>query len=101
MHDKQIEGGEFKQGAGQLEGHDQFDKVLTGLLRADLRQQQQIPGGFLFSLATLEDEVAEELVPRLELILQHLLGACGKYQRWNLQIVYDTIGILADAIGGD
>ena len=37
---KQLEGGEPKQGAGQLEGHDQFDKVLTGLLRADLRQQQ-------------------------------------------------------------
>ena len=55
----------------------------------------------MFSLATLEEEVAKELVPRLELILQHLLCACGKYQRRNLRIVYDAIGILADAVGGD
>ncbi|XP_028113616.1 transportin-1-like isoform X7 [Camellia sinensis] len=46
-------------------------------------------------------EAAEELAPRLEIILQHLMCAFGKYQRRNLQIVYDAIGTLADAVGGE
>lgn len=63
--------------------------------------------------------------PRLEIILQHLMCAYGKYQvnflmnnfciryggilcflldgmqRRNLRIVYDAIGTLADAVGGE
>ncbi|GFY94563.1 transportin 1 [Actinidia rufa] len=58
------------QGIGHQEGREQFDK-----------------------------EAAEELAPRLEIILQHLMFAFGKYQRRNLRIVYDAIGTLADAVG--
>ncbi|CAN4112585.1 unnamed protein product [Withania somnifera] len=46
-------------------------------------------------------EAAEELAPCLEIILQHLMCAFGKYQRRNLRIVYDAIGTLADAVGGE
>ncbi|KAA8546130.1 hypothetical protein F0562_020976 [Nyssa sinensis] len=53
------------------------------------------------AFATLEEEAAEELAPRLEIILQHLMCAFGKYQRRNLRIVYDAIGTLADAVGGE
>ncbi|KAI5410942.1 hypothetical protein KIW84_015614 [Lathyrus oleraceus] len=35
------------------------------------------------NFATLEEEAAEELVPRLEIILKHLMAAFGKYQRRN------------------
>jgi hypothetical protein len=41
------------------------------------------------------------LAPRLELILQHLMYAFGKYQRRNLRILYDAIGTLADAVGNE
>ncbi|KAL0324348.1 UNVERIFIED_CONTAM: Transportin-1 [Sesamum calycinum] len=47
------------------------------------------------------EEAAEELGPRLDIILQHLMCAFGKYQRRNLRIVYDAIGTLADAVGGE
>ncbi|MCD7466207.1 Transportin-1 [Datura stramonium] len=53
------------------------------------------------AFATLEEEAAEELAPCLEIILQHLMCAFGKYQRRNLRIVYDAIGTLADAVGGE
>ncbi|RVW96554.1 Transportin-1 [Vitis vinifera] len=49
--------------------------------------------------ATLEEEAAEKLAPHLEIILQHLMCAFGKYQRRNLRIVYDAIATLADAVG--
>lgn len=89
------------QGAGHLEGHDQFDKVLTGLLRRILDSNKRVQEAACSAFATLEEEAAEELAPRLELILQHLLCAFSKYQRRNLRIVYDAIGTLADAVGGE
>ncbi|KAG6536071.1 hypothetical protein ZIOFF_001113 [Zingiber officinale] len=55
----------------------------------------------LSAFATLEEEAAEELTPRLEIILQHLLCAYGKYQRRNMRILYDAIGTLADAVGSE
>jgi transportin-1 len=53
------------------------------------------------AFATLEEEAAEELVPHLEVILQHLMCAYGKYQRRNLRILYDALGTLADAVGAE
>ncbi|GKC69076.1 transportin-1 isoform X1, partial [Tanacetum coccineum] len=48
------------------------------------------------AFATLEEEVADELAPRLEIILHHLMCSFGKYQMRNLRIVYDAIGTLED-----
>ncbi|KAL6010691.1 Transportin-1 [Asimina triloba] len=87
------------QGIGHQEGHEQFDKVLMGLLRRVLDTNKRVQEAACSAFATLEEEAAEELAPRLEIILQHLLCAFGRYQKRNLRIVYDAIGTLADAVG--
>ncbi|XP_031260063.1 transportin-1 isoform X2 [Pistacia vera] len=87
------------QDTGHQNGHEQFDKVLMGLLRRILDTNKRVQEAACSAFATLEEEAAEELAPRLEVILQHLMCAFGKYQRRNLRIVYDAIGTLADAVG--
>ncbi|KAI3914033.1 hypothetical protein MKW98_010845 [Papaver atlanticum] len=89
------------EGIEHQEGHEQFDKVLMGLLRRILDTNKRVQEAACSAFATLEEEAAEALVPRLEIILQHLLCAFGKYQKRNLRIVYDAIGTLADAVGGE
>lgn len=89
------------QGIGSHNGHEQFDKVLMGLLRRILDTNKRVQEAACSAFATLEEEAAEELAPRLETILQHLICAFGKYQKRNLRIVYDAIGTLADAVGGE
>ncbi|OAE34574.1 hypothetical protein AXG93_1487s1200 [Marchantia polymorpha subsp. ruderalis] len=89
------------QAVGHPDGHAQFDKVLTGLLRRILDSNKRVQEAACSAFATLEEEAAEELAPRLELILQHLMFAFGKYQRRNLRILYDAIGTLADAVGSE
>ncbi|KAL0448093.1 UNVERIFIED_CONTAM: Transportin-1, partial [Sesamum latifolium] len=87
------------QGTAHQEGHDQFEKILMGLLRRILDDNKRVQEAACSAFATLEEEAAEELAPRLDIILQHLMMAFGKYQRRNLRIVYDAIGTLADAVG--
>ncbi|KAA8535967.1 hypothetical protein F0562_028445 [Nyssa sinensis] len=89
------------QRIGHREGHEQFDNVLMGLLRRILDNNKRVQEAACSAFATLEEEAAEDLAPRLEIILQHLMCAFGKYQRRNLRIVYDAIGTLADAVGGE
>ncbi|XP_057974190.1 transportin-1 [Malania oleifera] len=86
---------------GHQKGHEQFDKVLMGLLRRILDDNKRVQEAACSAFATLEEEAAEELAPCLDIILQHLMCAFGKYQRRNLRIVYDAIGTLADAVGGE
>ncbi|KAL2925381.1 Transportin-1 [Bienertia sinuspersici] len=89
------------QGIGDPKGNEQFEKVLMGLLRRILDTNKRVQEAACSAFATLEEEAAEELAPRLETILQHLMCAFGKYQKKNLRIVYDAIGTLADAVGGE
>ncbi|KAK1299596.1 Transportin-1 [Acorus calamus] len=89
------------QGMDNQKGHEQFDNILKGLLRKILETNKRVQEAACSAFATLEEEAAEELAPHLEIILQHLLCAFGKYQRRNLRIVYDAIGTLADAVGGE
>ncbi|KAJ4829550.1 Transportin-1 [Turnera subulata] len=89
------------QESGHQRGYEQFDKVLMGLLRRILDTNKRVQEAACSAFATLEEEAAEELAPRLEIILQHLMCAFGKYQRRNLRIVYDAIGTLADAVGAE
>ncbi|XP_065865576.1 transportin-1-like [Euphorbia lathyris] len=89
------------QESGHEKGYNQFDKVLMGLLRRILDPNKRVQEAACSAFATLEEEAAEELAPRLEIILQHLMCAFGKYQRRNLRIVYDAIGTLADAVGAE
>ncbi|KAK6915084.1 Importin-beta, N-terminal domain [Dillenia turbinata] len=87
------------QGIGQQKGDEQFEKVLMGLLRRILDNNKRVQEASCSAFATLEEEAAEELAPRLEIILQHLMCAFEKYQRRNVRIVFDAIGTLADAVG--
>ncbi|XP_038724018.1 transportin-1-like isoform X2 [Tripterygium wilfordii] len=87
------------QDIGHQKGYEKFDKVLTGLLRRILDTNKRVQEAACSAFATLEEEAAVELAPRLETILQHLMCAFGRYQRRNLRIVYDAIGTLADAVG--
>ncbi|KHF99699.1 Transportin-1 [Gossypium arboreum] len=89
------------QDSGHQKGYEQFDAALMGLLRRILDTNKRVQEAACSAFATLEEEAAEELAPRLEVILQHLMCAFGKYQRRNLRIVYDAIGTLADAVGGE
>ncbi|KAL3645630.1 Transportin-1 [Castilleja foliolosa] len=89
------------QGTAHQEGQDQFDKILMGLLRRILDDNKRVQEAACSAFATLEEEAADELAPRLNVILQHLMCAFGKYQRRNLRIVYDALGTLADAVGGE
>lgn len=89
------------QGTNHQEGREQFNKILMGLLRRVLDDNKRVQEAACSAFATLEEEAAEELAPCLEIILQHLMCAFGKYQRRNLRIVYDAIGTLADAVGGE
>ncbi|XP_024399109.1 transportin-1 [Physcomitrium patens] len=83
------------------EGQLQFDAILKGLLRRILDPHKRVQEAACSAFATLEEEAAEDLAPRLELILQHLMYAFGTYQRRNLRILYDAIGTLADAVGSE
>ncbi|XP_042509641.1 transportin-1-like isoform X2 [Macadamia integrifolia] len=89
------------QSIGHQKGREQFEKVLLGLLKRVLDTNKRVQEAACSAFATLEEEAAEELSPLLEIILQHLLCAFGKYQKRNLRIVYDAIGTLADAVGGE
>ncbi|XP_017247330.2 transportin-1 [Daucus carota subsp. sativus] len=89
------------EGINHPEGHKPFDKVLVGVLRRILDTNKRVQEAACSAFSTLEEEAVEELPPRLDIILQHLMCAFGKYQRRNLRIVYDVIETLADAVGGD
>ncbi|GMG98868.1 hypothetical protein Nepgr_000708 [Nepenthes gracilis] len=87
------------QDIGHQKSNERFEKVLMGLLKRILDTNKRVQEAACSAFATLEEEAAEELAPRLQIILQHLMCAFGKYQRRNLRIVYDAIGTLADAVG--
>ncbi|KAJ4700596.1 transportin 1 [Melia azedarach] len=87
------------EGTGHQKGYEQFNKVLMGLLSRILDTNKRVQEAACSAFATLEEEATEELAPHLEIILQHLLCAFGRYQRRNLRILYDAIGTLADAVG--
>ncbi|KAM7258081.1 hypothetical protein ACFE04_013822 [Oxalis oulophora] len=88
------------QDIGRPNGYEQFDKVLVGILHKILDNNKRVQEAACSAFATLEEEAADDLlVPRLEVILQQLMCAFGKYQRRNMRILYDAIGTLADAVG--
>ncbi|KAK4746628.1 hypothetical protein SAY87_025665 [Trapa incisa] len=87
------------EGTNHQKGYEQFDHVLAGLLRRVVDDNKRVQEAACSAFATLEEEAGDVLAPKLEVILQHLMIAYGKYQRRNLRIVYDAIGTLADAVG--
>jgi len=51
-----------------------------GLLRRLLDSNKRVQEAACSAFATVEEDAAEELVPHLGVILQHLMCAFGKYQ---------------------
>lgn len=73
--------------------------VINDLLRCILDTNKKVQEAACSAFATLEEEAAEQLLPYLGLILQHLMFAYSRYQARNLLILYDAIATLADSIG--
>lgn len=82
--------------------HNQFLRpVINDLLRCILDANKKVQEAACSAFATLEEEAADELLPYLGLILQHLMFAYSRYQAKNLIILYDAIATLADSIGSN
>eukprot|EP00898_Chlorokybus_atmophyticus_P008623 jgi/Chlat1/8762/Chrsp90S08112 len=86
------------QGSHTAADRVQFEAMLMSLLQRILDNSKRVQEAACSAFAT---EAAADLAPHLEPILQHLMFAYGKYQRKNLRILYDAIGTLADAVGGE
>eukprot|EP00850_Spirogloea_muscicola_P023890 SM000401S15615 [mRNA] locus=s401:25644:33141:- [translate_table: standard] len=89
------------QGEQQVGSQGQFDSLLSGILKRILDSNKCVQEAACSAFATLEEEAGEQLIPRLQLILQHLMYAFGKYQRRNLRGLYDALGALAESVGGE
>jgi transportin-1 len=89
------------QASQQTGDQAQLEGIMMGLLQRILDTNKRVQEAACSSFATLEEEAGEELAPRLEPILKHLMFALQKYHRKNLRILYDAIGTLADVVGGD
>eukprot|EP00850_Spirogloea_muscicola_P004833 SM000021S06466 [mRNA] locus=s21:568140:575673:+ [translate_table: standard] len=89
------------QGEQQVGSQRQFDSLLSGILKRILDPNKCVQEAACSAFATLEEEAGDQLIPRLQLILQHLMYAFGKYQRQNLRGLYDALGALAESVGGE
>jgi transportin-1 len=76
-----------------------FELLMTELLQRVLDTNKKVQDAACSAFATLEEEALDLLVPYLGPIVQNLMYAFGKYQAKNLNILYDTIGTLADSVG--
>lgn len=78
-----------------------FVPAMEGLLKMCLDNNKRVQEAGCSAFATLEEEAGPELVDYLHSILGNLVFAFKKYQQKNLLILYDAIGTLADAVGGE
>jgi len=85
----------------QSEPEQYLRPLIEELLKRVLDHSKKVQEAACSSLATLEEEAQLALAPYLEPILNSLLFAFSKYQAKNLLILYDAIGTLADAVGGE
>jgi len=76
-----------------------LEPLMTELLQRVLDTNKKVQDAACSAFATLEEEAQGELIPYLGPIVQNLMFAFGKYQAKNLNILYDTIGTLADSVG--
>ncbi|KAH7867872.1 armadillo-type protein [Lentinula edodes] len=63
----------------------------------DDNKQVQIAGCSAFK--TLAENAGMELTPYLDRVLRNLVAALNKYSQKNMPMLYDSIGVLADAVG--
>ncbi|KAJ3849043.1 armadillo-type protein [Lentinula lateritia] len=63
----------------------------------DDNKRVQIAGCSAFE--TLAENAGMELTPYLDRVLRNLVAALDKYDQKNMPMLYDSIGVLADAVG--
>jgi transportin-1 len=73
--------------------------MLQGILHLCLDPIKQVQKSACSSLATLEEEAREKLVPYLGPIVETISKAFKIYQIKNMLILYDAVGILAEFVG--
>lgn len=76
-----------------------FEQMLSKLLEKVLDRNKRVQLNACSSLAVLIEEAEEMTVVYLAPILKCLTAAFGIYQTKNLDILYDTLGTLADTVG--
>lgn len=73
--------------------------VLQGFLACCLDKNKKVQESACSALATLTEEVGEELSPYLEVILTHLALCFQKFRAKNLLNLYDCVQTLLDRVG--
>ncbi|CAO3587824.1 unnamed protein product [Absidia cylindrospora] len=76
-----------------------FEPMLSKLLERVLDRNKRVQLNACSALAVLVEEADEMTVLYLDAILKCLTTAFGIYQTKNLDILYDTLGTLADTVG--
>jgi transportin-1 len=76
-----------------------FQPLMQGLLKRVLDNNKKVQEAACSAFASVEEEAGAELIPYIGPVLQNLMFAFTKYQAKNLLILYDAIGMLADAVG--
>ena len=91
----------FSQWICQQPADQYLRPLISELLKRVLDGNKKVQEAACSALATLEEHATSSLLPFIPFILETLVAAFTKYQQKNLMILYDAVGTLADAVGGD
>jgi transportin-1 len=82
------------------QGNPTMESVIPKLLERVLDRNKRVQLNACSALASLIEETGEKIAVYLDPLLQCLTAAFDIYQARNLDILYDTLGTLAEAVGG-
>lgn len=77
-----------------------FTPLVLGTLERMLDPHKKVQEASCSALATLEEELGDDLVPYLDKIVPCIVTAFGRYQKKNLMILYDALTTLAESVEG-
>ena len=75
-------------------------ELIEGLLMRVLDRHKLVQEAACSALTSMMGHGQQRLYPFIDFILRNLMHALGLYQSTNLLVLYDTVGTLADAVGG-
>lgn len=76
-----------------------LEPLTTKLMKLVLDPNEHVQEAACTAFAAFAEEVRADFAPYLNMILQTLVRALSLYRREQLPVLYDSIGILADAVG--
>lgn len=88
----------FKLDGGLSDGL--LAELVKGLMMRILDRHEQVQEAACSALTSMMGHGQQRLYPFIDFILRNLMHALGLYQSTNLLVLYDTVGTLADAVGG-